>query len=202
MGNDNVDSSVLAIPYISLLQSLSKACTEGTADYIEGARPGKFLNSVTKEISDNIICANMFMNVIFTANKKRNLGDDFKGEHATREAAVQHLEAEGVNPEDYDIEEVHKHMLTLLDPDTGEILSGAIFSFRKTGLKTSRQWNSHILTEYPNADRFAGIWKMSNKTTSNSKGTWQTVQLDLIGFASEKTHAALKEHYPKWANAE
>lgn len=197
-GNENIDSSSLATPYISLLQSLSKACTKGTAEYVKGVESGQFFNTVSKKASDTILCANMFSDVVFNANQKRSLGNDYKGEHASVDAAIAHLEAEGVNPNDYDISETHKHMLALFDEETGELESGAIFSFRNTALKSSRLWNTQILSEYPNADRFAGIWKMSAITNSNSQGTWFTPSVELVGYASEETHNLLKERFDQW----
>jgi len=198
VGNENLDGSALAIPYISLLQSLSKPCTKGDSQYVKGAEAGMFFNSVTKEFGDELLCANMFTDTVFACNKKRALGDDYKGEHASAELAIAHLEEEGVNPNDYDITETHKHMLALFDEKTGELKSGAIYSFRNTALKSSRTWNTQILTEYPNADRFAGIWKLTPIANSNSKGTWYMPSTELVGYASEETYNILKDRYKQW----
>lgn len=197
-GNENISSDDLAIPYISLLQSLSKPCTKGTAEYVKGAEAGQFFNSVSKGLTDDFLCANMFVDTIFAVNKMRDKGEDFQGEHTSEAAALDHLEAEGLNPADYDIKEVHKHMLAIFNAETGELESAAIYSFRNTALKASRMWNTQILSKYPNADRFAGIWKVSALTNSNSKGTWFTPQVELVGFANEEVYEVLKERFTTW----
>lgn len=198
VGNENIGAETLAVPYISLLQALSKPCTKGSAEYVKGAQAGMFYNTVTKAVADELLVANMFMDSVFVANKKQNLGDDYQGEHPTMEAAVEHLESEGLNVNDYDVQEVHKHMLALFDEKTGAIESGAIYSFRKTALRTSRTWNSQILSQYPNADRFAGIWKLSALTNSNNLGTWFTPNVEFVGFANEDIYADLQAKYKLW----
>lgn len=198
VGNENLGADSLAIPYISLLQNMSKVCTKGSAEYIKGAEPGQFHNTVTGELSDEIVCANMFMDVVYSANKKQELGDDYQGDHPSFEAAVDHIEGQGLNANDYNIIEVHKHMLALFDEKSGELKSAAIYSFRNTALKSSRSWNSQILSEYPNADRFAGIWKIEPKLNSNNKGSWYTPAVSLIGYANEDVYESLKEKYSQW----
>jgi len=197
-GNENLTGDDLAVPYISLLQSLSKPCTKGTPQYVQGAEAGTFYNTVTKKTSEELTCANMFMDTIFSVNKKRKLGDDFQGEFVSEDAALEHLESEGLNPVDYDIVETAKHMLALLDPKTGELQSAGIFSFRNTALKASRMWNTQILSSYPDADRFAGIWKITAGSTSNKMGAWFIPNVELIGFASADLYKELQAKYKQW----
>jgi|14BtaG_2_1085337.scaffolds.fasta_scaffold17167_3 hypothetical protein len=200
VGNENISADDLTVPYISLLQSISKPCTKGSPEYVKGAEPGQFYNTVTKEVSDELLCANMFVNTVFSVNKKRQLGDDFQGEFALQEDAMEHLEAEGLNPSDYDIKENHKHTLALFDAETGNLESAAIFSFRNTALKASRLWNTQILSAYPNADRFAGIWRITPQTQSNNMGSWFTPNIELAGYPSEEVYDVLKEKYNLWHN--
>ncbi len=198
VGNENLSADDLTVPYISLLQSISKPCTKGSPEYIKGATAGMFYNTVTKEVSDEILCANMFVNTVFSVNKKRNLGDDFQGEFANSEDAMEHLEAEGLNPADYDIKENHKHTLALFNEKTGDLESAAIFSFRNTALKASRMWNTQIVSSYPNADRFAGIWKVTPQMQSNNLGQWYTPNIELAGYPSPEVYDILKEKYGQW----
>lgn len=197
-GNENLSSEDMAIPYISLLQSISKPCVKGSSEYIKGAEAGQFYNTVTKELKDSMLCANMFYDSVYAVNKKRELGDDYQGEHVSTEDAISHLESEGLNPNDYDIKEVHKHTLAIFNEATGELESAAIFSFRNTALKSSRMWNTQIVSSYPNADRFAGIWKLTPKLNSNNMGQWYTPDVELAGYPSEETYAILQEKYKLW----
>ncbi len=197
-GNENITAGDLAVPYLSLLQSLSKPCTKGAPEYVKGAEPGHFFNTVTKEFKEEIICANMFVDTVYAINKKRGMGDDYQGEHISNEAALSHLEQEGLNPSDYDITETHKHMLALFNEETGAIESAAIYSLRSTALKASRLWNTQILTAYPNADRFAGIWKLTAQLQTNKFGSWHTPVVELQGYPSEEVYAELQANYKKW----
>ena len=198
LGNENLTSETLAVPYISLLQNLSKPCVKGSAEYVKGAEAGQFFNTVSKSLTEEIICCNMFVDVVFAVNKKRDLGDDYQGEFVNTEDAMSHLEAEKLNPNDYDVKEVHKHTLAIFDSKTGELDSAAVFSMRNTALKSSRTWNTQIVSAYPNADRFSGIWKLTPKMNSNAKGSWYTPDVELMGYPSEETHAMLTEKFALW----
>lgn len=200
-GNENISASDLAIPYISLLQSLSKPCVKGNAEYVKGAEPGMFYNTVSKELSSEFTCANMFVKTVYVCNKKKELGEDYQGEHTSEDEAIAHLESQGLNPNDYAVTETAKHMLAIIDPDTGKLKTAAVMSLRSSGLKTSRNWNTQILANYPNADRFAGIWKVTAIMQSNRKGQWFTPNVELIGYAGEELYAELQEKYQQWHDA-
>ena len=51
-GLETVRGSDLAIPFLQILQQLSPVVNEGKSDYIEGAKPGMVINSVTNQLYD------------------------------------------------------------------------------------------------------------------------------------------------------
>ena len=51
-GLENVDSESIAIPFLRVLQSNSPQCDEAQAEFMEGARPGMFLETVSGELFD------------------------------------------------------------------------------------------------------------------------------------------------------
>lgn len=51
-GTEGMTSADVSIPFINLLQPLSPEVEEGGSAQVEGARPGMFYNSVTKELTD------------------------------------------------------------------------------------------------------------------------------------------------------
>jgi hypothetical protein len=55
-GFGDMDSSTMAIPFLKLLQDLSPETKIKKPEYIEGAVPGMFINSVTKELYEEVNC--------------------------------------------------------------------------------------------------------------------------------------------------
>jgi len=51
-GIADLDPDVLSLPYITVLQALSPQCNEGESAFIQEARPGMILNSVTLDLFD------------------------------------------------------------------------------------------------------------------------------------------------------
>jgi len=185
VGNENIDSKVLATPRLYLLQQLSPQVTKGKPEYVEGAQAGQFINSLSGEATDALFVANLFMQMGYTAFKKRQLGKDFQGVHTSMEAAVAHLNANGLNPLDYDIDESHTHTLAVIDPQTGDIKTPILFSLKRTGLSVSRSWNTQIVTQNPNVPRFGSIWKLESSLVNGAKGSYYVPKVGFAGWAPE-----------------
>ena len=49
LGNENINSEHLSTPRLKQLQQLSNEVDENHSEYIEGAKVGDFINTVTKE---------------------------------------------------------------------------------------------------------------------------------------------------------
>lgn len=199
LGNENISAADLSTPVIELLQAISPVCMKGTPAYIKGAEAGKFMNSITKEMTDNVVVSNLFFDAHYTVFKKRALGGgDFQGTFKTQDAALAHLQAKGLNPADYDVVDTQEHTVAVLDEATGEIRGAAIIRFSGGGANVGRDWNSGILMQQPNMDRFAGIWKLEPQMRSNSKGSWYVVNPTFMGFpASEEMYQELRTMFLK-----
>ena len=52
MGMENVGSEDVKIPFLRILQDLSPQVKEGKGEYIQGAKPGMIINSVSKKLYD------------------------------------------------------------------------------------------------------------------------------------------------------
>ena len=52
-GFENVTMDDTATPFLKLLQKMSPETEEGTADYIDGAKAGQVVNSVTKQLYES-----------------------------------------------------------------------------------------------------------------------------------------------------
>lgn len=196
LGNENVSQDALATPRIKLLQSLSPECVKGKAEYVKGVEAGQFINTVTKTSYEELYVSNLAFKNEYVVFKKRKLNsNDFQGAHATYEAAVAHLEREGLNVSDYDIVETHNHLIAIINPETGAIETPAIMSMESTKLAVSKQWNSNILTHGPNIDRFAGVWKLSAVMKTNNQGSWFVPHVEFAGWSSPEMYDELKALY-------
>lgn len=196
LGNENLSAKDLATPELSVLQALSPEVTKGKSEFIKGAEAGHILNSVTKELLTEVYVANLFTVGEYAVFKKRALGGgDFQGAHPSAEAATAHLQSKGLNVADYDIAETATHTVAVIDPVTGEVKSPAIVRFTSSGLRVARDWNTAILVNQPNLDRFAGVYKLSSAMRSNSKGTWFVLNPEFMGFTPEATYQELRKTF-------
>ena len=53
-GNEGVDQESVGIPFLRIVQKTSPMVEEGRAEYLKGAKPGMFVNTITKELYDEI----------------------------------------------------------------------------------------------------------------------------------------------------
>ncbi|MBE2897824.1 hypothetical protein HPC37_03010 [Pasteurellaceae bacterium 20609_3] len=192
LGNENVSSSDIIMPRLKLLQQMSPEVTPGTEKYIEGARAGLLLNSLTGEVFPEIYCVNMKFKSGYTVWRKRNLGGGLYGAFETEEEARNTLSADpNVKPDDYDVVESHTHALLIFDETLQ--YTPILCDMESSKLKFSRQWNSHPkLTSGP---RFASIWKLSSKPVAGPKGNYFTYDVEFAGYADDAMYEDLKAKY-------
>ena len=53
-GFDNIDSKSLQLPFLKILSQLSPQVTQGDSKFIEKARPGMIINTVTDKLYDGV----------------------------------------------------------------------------------------------------------------------------------------------------
>lgn len=194
LGNENVRAEDQMIPRLTLLQAMSPEVTAGNEKYIDDARPGLLLNSLTSELYKAVYCANLNFKTAFVVWRKRDAGGGFYGEFKTEDEARQTLAAdpEVKDPNNYDIQETHTHALVLLD-ENGQPLTPILCDMSSSKLKVSRQWNS--MPQLREAARFASIWTLSGKPVAGPKGTYFTLGIEFAGFADDTLYAQLKQTY-------
>ena len=54
MGAQNISQEDLALPFLKILGQLSPEVNKRDGKYVEGAEPGKIINTVTNELYDSI----------------------------------------------------------------------------------------------------------------------------------------------------
>lgn len=176
MGNEHIDANALSIPRLYLLQALSKPAIKGNPEFVPGAQAGMFLNSISKELYNELFVSNLFMTRGFNVNKRQMFGtNDWRGFFPTLELALAKLTADNVNPADYDIMETHTHTLAVIDPLSGAVLTPIQVSMKGTGLRYSRSWNTTIITHVKSQlPRYAALWKLTAQLHIKNKQSWYT----------------------------
>jgi hypothetical protein len=181
-GNEEVSVEDIAVPQLKILQPLSPELMMN----IEGAKPGRFINSVTHDVFDSIFLVNLMYEHNFAVFKVRDLGGG-KVSHADSRAEAQaQIDALGGNPADYQIADTGIHRMLGLNED-GSPYSPLIMYFSSTRKAASQRWNTQIqlkCEEY-NVPRYASVWEMSITSKSNHKGTWSGCQTEFAGLIQD-----------------
>ena len=80
LGNEEVSTEHLQTPRVKLLQQLNNEVDENHSEYIDGAKPGHFINNVTKEnYGTDLFVLNVRFTEDFVVWKKREFGGGLIG---------------------------------------------------------------------------------------------------------------------------
>ena len=195
LGNEEVGKDHLQTPRVKLLQQLSNEVDKNHSEYIEGATPGDFINSVTKE---NYGVDMYVLNVKFTEDfvvwKKREIGGGVVGNFKSLAEATDYLTSNDLDVDQHDIIQTQSHLLIKKDAESGELGIPFIMDFASSKLRVSRSWNSQIQTK--GGDRFASLWKMKSVQTANKAGQkFMNLTVDFEGWATEEDYIEAKKLY-------
>lgn len=198
LGNENINSEHLSTPRLKQLQQLSNEVDENHSEYIEGAKVGDFINTVTKEnYGKELYLVNVHFKEEFVVWKQLEKGGGLAGTFNSQAEALQHLENEGLKVEDYDINRTQTHTLLKVDEKTGDISDiPFLFDCSISKLKVSREWNTQIAKL--GGDRFSSLWKMSSVQTANKAGQrFMNISVSNVGWLKEETYEIAKGFYNK-----
>ena len=195
-GSENVSASDQMIPRLKLLQAINPELIPGSAKYSENARPGQWFNTLNGMSANAVFAVDLSFKKTFDVWKKRNFGGGKLGSYDSLEAAQAALQAAHAagtvsDVNQYDVTENHQHLLLLLDAQ-GNIDTPIIADWSSTKAAVSKQWNSLIAAQ--GGARFAGVWKLSSVSETNTKGTYFKPQISFAGWAGEELYAKIKEY--------
>lgn len=121
LGNENISSEHLSTPRLKQLQQLSNEVDENHSEYIDGAKVGDFINTVTKEsYGKELFVVNVHFREEYVVWVKREKGGGLVGTFPTKQEAIKHLEDAGNKVEDHEITQTQTHTLLKVDEKTGE----------------------------------------------------------------------------------
>ena len=193
LGNENVTADHLQTPRVKQLQQLSNEVDENHSEYIEGSKPGDFINTITREnYGREIYVMNVKFTEEFVAWKKREKGGGLAGTYATEKDAIDSLVAQKENPEDYDITQTQSHLLIKKDATTGALDTPFIFDCASSKLRVSREWNTQIARL--GGDRFSSLWKMSSAQTQNRAAQkFYNIAVENVGWVTDVDYESAKK---------
>jgi hypothetical protein len=186
-GFEGADSQSYAIPYLGILQSNSPQVDEDDAQYIDGAKAGMFINSVTKQVWDGkdgvylIPCTYQRMMVEWVP---RDAGGGFRGQHTPESINMAEVSKDEsgrfVLENGNFLADTRYHFVLVYDPETGAS-EPVVISLSSTQIKKSRNWMTLMNTlKIKNAagksftpPSFSHIYKCTSLSEENDKGKWK-----------------------------
>jgi len=188
-GNESVSTEDMAMPRLKLMQPLSPEVNDDV-------KPGTFLNTVTGVAHPVLYAINLHFQKDFGIYKARALGGGWVMSKPTEIEAHDAIRSLPGTPGDYEVAESHRHVLCVLDEQGFPVETAAMFLASKSGLYTSRAWNTEIQTRgQGKVDRFASVWKLTTSKQTNSKGSWYNVEQEFAGWAPEELYRRARAAY-------
>ena len=198
LGNENIASEHLSTPRLKQLQQLSNEVDEQHSEYIDGAKVGDFINTVTKEnYGKELFLVNVHFKEEYVVWVKREKGGGLVGTYPTKQEAVAFLEDSGAKVEDHEITQTQTHTLLKVDEATGNISEiPFLFDCASSKLRVSREWNTQIMRL--GGDRFASLWKLSSVATTNKANQkFMNIAVSNVGWLQEEAYLTAKSFYEK-----
>lgn len=192
-GSENVDMQDMVIPRIELVQALSPCIDPAKPEYIEGAQPGMFFNSVTRELFGNsVIVCPVYFRKQWLAWRDRKAGGGFGGAFDSVQEAQERINTEA-DADQWEATETAQQIVLVYNQETGETTE-AVVSMSRTKLKVSRQWNS--LIRINGFDRFSRIYELFGVDESNAQNqSYKNLGVRYIEFAPKDVYEKAEALY-------
>ena len=199
-GTQNISQQDLALPFLKILGQLSPEVNKRDGKYVEGAEPGKIINTVTNKLYDEIEVIPVFYKRQYVEWADRGTST---GHPVAIHSADSDIISQTTRGKDYKdrlangnyLENTANHYVIYLN-DTPQ---QAMVSMKSTQLKVSRKWNSMMMGIKMQGKNglftpptYSHIYNLKTVQMSNDKGTWfgwdvskkgPVEQQDLYGMA-------------------
>jgi len=188
-GTQNISQEDLALPFLKILGQLSPEVNKRDGKYVEGAEPGKIINTVTNALYDTV-------NVIPVFYKRQYIEWQDRGTSTGAPVAIHDANSAIVNQttqgKDYKdrlpngnyLDNTASHFVITVEDNP----STALISMKSTQLKVSRKWNSMMMGIKMQGKNglftpptYSHIYKLSTTQMSNDKGTWFGWDVSKVG---------------------
>ena len=193
-GAQNISQEDLALPFLKILGQLSPEVNKRDGKYVEGAEPGKIINTVTNELYDTI-------QVVPAHYKRQYIEWQDRGTSTGAPVAIHDADSDIVSQttrgKDYKdrlpngnyLDNTASHFVLTL----GDNPQTALISMKSTQLKVSRKWNSMMMGIKMQGKNglftpptYSHIYNLSTVQMSNDKGTWFGWDVSKVGPVTDK----------------
>jgi len=193
-GTQNISQEDLALPFLKILGQLSPEVNKRDGKYVEGAEPGKIINTVTNQLFDTLQVVPVFY-------KRQYIEWQDRGTSTGAPVAIHEADSDIVSQttrgKDYKdrlpngnyLENTASHFVLTV----GDNPSTALISMKSTQLKVSRKWNSMMMGIKMQGKNglftpptYSHIYNLSTVQMSNDKGTWFGWDVAKVGPVEDK----------------
>jgi len=193
-GAQNISQEDLALPFLKILGQLSPEVNKRDGKYVEGAEPGKIINTVTNELYDDI-------DVIPCHYKRQYVEWQDRGTSTGAPVAIHDADSDIISQTTRDktykdrlpngnyLENTANHFVLLCGKNPGT----ALISMKSTQLKVSRKWNSMMMGIKMQGKNglftpptYSHIYNLKTVQMSNDKGTWFGWDVSKVGSVTQK----------------
>ena len=207
-GAQNISQEDLALPFLKILGQLSPEVNKTHGKYVEGAEPGKIINTVTNELYDKI-------SVVPCHYKRQYIEWQDRGASSGAPVAIHDADSDIVSQTTRDksykdrlpngnyLENTANHFVLVVgkNPET------ALISMKSTQLKVSRKWNSMMMgikLQGKNGlftpPTYSHIYNLSTVQMSNDKGTWFGWDVAKAGPVEDKSIYDMSKSFAESVN--
>ena len=179
-GAQNISQEDLELPFLKILGHLSPEVNNRDGKYVEGAEPGKIINTVTTALYDevNVVPCHYKRQYIEWADRGTSTGAPLAIHEADSDIVSQTTRGKDYKdrlPNGNYLDNTANHFVLVL----GDNPQTALISMKSTQLKVSRKWNSMMMGIKMQGKNglftpptYSHIYKLSTVQMSNDKGTW------------------------------
>ena len=194
-GSQNISQEDLALPFLKVLGQLSPEVNKRDAKYVEGAEPGKIINTVTNELFDEI-------QIVPCHYKRQYIEWQDRGTSTGAPVAIHEADSDIISQttrgKDYKdrlpngnyLDNTAQHFVLAV----GSTPQTALISMKGTQLKVSRKWNSMMMGIKMQGKNglftpptYSHIYNLKTVQMSNDKGTWFGWEVTKEGPVTDKS---------------
>ncbi len=200
-GMEKVGAEDLALPFIALLQQLSPQVNESDERFIDGAKAGLFMNTVTGKLTDKLLVVPVYYDKSWVEWIPRDSGGGFVASYGSKEDAARGME------QGNDIVETGAHYLLVISGEGEDTpIEYAVLTCTSSKLKVSRQWNSIMAMQVMKngagdtftLPSFAKMYTLSSVPAKNRSGqAYFNIAIELVEGLNEAPIVAAAKDFRK-----
>lgn len=178
----------IAIPFLNLLQAKSPEVEDPEDDrYIDGAKAGMFINSLTKQVFDEVLIIPVVKQSAIVEWVPRDEGGGWVGAHQPDDPVVKNAKPHSdpkkkrmrQTADGHDlVDTVYLYCLVVDSMDADAPADTVVLSFTSTKLKKWRAINTQMRMVKGAPPRYAFVLRLKSVTERGSGNTWKNYHIE------------------------